>query len=190
MHNPNTSQEKETWAALTEDEIEALRHGYKAGATGSVLLGLWGSSRLVTVMLPAQPRLETAVAQMARAAERLKAIRCNGYVYVRPARLRRSEPSVDFPFTDGGESTWLLAMVIDENREMSGASEPAPSYSLSSSSKPIRSPLAAPYGRKIKQTIILTLYRQWQWQSEPILRDAVSDTLLSVIKHQPPEEGD
>lgn len=90
---------------LTKAECEALRQAYLRGATGSLLIGLRETLRIVTTMLPVVSTQDAAARQTVRAATKLKAMRCNGYVLAR----KRA-------FTVPGSSSRLrLALIIREH---------------------------------------------------------------------------
>ena len=72
---------------LSEPDIAMLCAAYASGATGELLIGLRQRVRVCTVMLPMQPNEQLAVAQMQRAGRQLRALRCDGRLYARRARL-------------------------------------------------------------------------------------------------------
>ena len=89
---------------LTQAECEALRQAYLRGAKGSVLIGLSGARRVVTTLLPRADAQEAAIRQMTRAAMKLKAMNCDGYVYA---------TQVSFPVPD---SYPKLALIVRERQ--------------------------------------------------------------------------
>lgn len=77
---------------FTAAELETLRAAFAHGAKGSLLVGLRRRRRLLTALLPPQPTQDAAALQMLRAAARLRALRCDGYLHARRARLSGTPP--------------------------------------------------------------------------------------------------
>ena len=78
--------------AFTAAELEALRAAFTRGAKGSLLVGLRRRRRLLTALLPPQTTEAAAALQAGRAAARLRALRCDGYLHARRVRLSTTRP--------------------------------------------------------------------------------------------------
>lgn len=80
-------------SVLTDQEIDELRHAYQKGATGSVLIGLKGRTRMLTLHLPHQRTQQSADQQKTRIIAQLKSIGSDGFILIQVARKREKKES-------------------------------------------------------------------------------------------------
>lgn len=72
---------------LSPEETEEIRQAYEGGCRGEIVIGFRGRARVVTMLIPVPRGTRVAEEQDARAAERLRVMRCDSSL-----RVSRSIP--------------------------------------------------------------------------------------------------
>jgi hypothetical protein len=76
--------------SLTDDEIQAMRDRYRAGASGTILVGLTGVRRTLTLMIPTGDSEAAYCRVLEDNAQRLLRFGSDGFIHVRKARISRA----------------------------------------------------------------------------------------------------
>lgn len=79
---PATNDVARPQGALSEEELEEIGRAYASGSRGSLLIGLRGTERLLTMLLPAQTDAIAAKAQLFNILAKLRSLGCDGYIQV------------------------------------------------------------------------------------------------------------
>ncbi len=81
--NNESSEVERPSGALKENEIEEIRHAYRDGCKGEILIGLRGEERVITMLLPAQAYLEEADSIVPITNSKLKDMGCDKFLIVK-----------------------------------------------------------------------------------------------------------
>lgn len=73
---------------LSNEEVAEIRDAYLAGGRGSVLIGLRGEERVMTMLLPPQPDAQSWECQLIKAMSEISRAGCDGSIHVHRVRRR------------------------------------------------------------------------------------------------------